>query len=454
MSGTVAGTSALHTDQCLAQIASTDHVTRAFVHVLPDTARATAKASDQRRTAGASLGALDGVTVAIKDNIDIVGLPTAGGIEHYRHAVALRDAAIVQQLRMVGAVIIGKTNLHEAAFGATTDNPWFGRTDNPRRAGYTAGGSSGGSAAAVAAGMCALALGTDTMGSVRIPAAYCGVVGFKPARGALSLEGVMPLSPTLDHVGLLAASAAQIASVWSVFEVPSFDTRVDPMLDPRVDPTVDSMAGTAVGATAPVHPIRQPGAVRLGVVNPLPDGLASADLARLLTSAAEYAQLAGYAVSHVALGALAPSTIRRDGFVLTEIEAALVHAAALAANPEGFSPQLRAMLAYGARQTRARAREIRARLAVAAAQVAALLDGVDALLLPTAPQGAFAHGTRVPDTQADFCALANLGGLPAISIPWGVDHNGMPLALQIVGAAGQNWRVIEIACRLEQARDG
>ena len=417
-------------ENSLASIAARDDALRAFVGVMSDAARAAARAADQRRQAGASLGALDGVAAAIKDNIDIAGLPTAGGIEHYRHAIAQRDAVIVRQLKAAGAVIVGKTNLHEAALGATTDNPWFGRCDNPRRAGYTPGGSSGGSAAAVAAGMCVLALGTDTAGSVRIPASYCGVAGFKPSRGAISVEGVMPLSPTLDHVGLLAVSAAQIASAWGV-------------LAPAAQ-----RGASAPGVVTP----RAAAGLRLGIVRDIPDALASADLTALMASAADRSRDAGFVVVPVSLAALSLSGIRRDAFVLCEIEGAAVHAQAVAANPYGFSPALRAMLAYGARQTKEREAEVRARLHAAAAQVRALLDGIDALLLPATPQAAFAHGTHVPDTQADFCALANIAGLPAISIPWGVNHAGMPLGLQIVGA--DDAHVLEVACLLESARPG
>ena len=202
------------TEQCLHRIAARDAELRAFIHVMPDAARAAAAASDRRRKQNLLLGGLDGITVAIKDNVDIAGLSTSGGIGHYANRIAASDAAIVRRLKAAGAVLIGKTNLHEAALGATTDNPWFGRCVNPLRAGYTPGGSSGGSAAAVAASMCLLAIGTDTMGSVRIPASYCGIAGFIPTRGRLPLDGIMPLSPTLDRVGLLAQSVAVIAGAW------------------------------------------------------------------------------------------------------------------------------------------------------------------------------------------------------------------------------------------------
>ena len=135
------------------------------------------------------LGPLGGMPIAVKDNIDVAGMPSAGGLEPYRGRVAARDALCVERLRNAGATIVGKTLMDEAAFGAVGDNPWFGRCHNPHRHGYSCGGSSAGSAAAVAAGLCEAALGTDTLGSVRIPASYCGVVGYLPSRGLVDKRG-------------------------------------------------------------------------------------------------------------------------------------------------------------------------------------------------------------------------------------------------------------------------
>ena len=161
-------------------------------------------------------GPLAGMAIAVKDNIDVAGMPTAGGMEPYRGRMAARDARCVERLRKAGATIIGKTLMDEAAFGALGDNPWFGRCHNPHRHGYTCGGSSAGSAAAVAAGLCDAALGTDTLGSVRIPASYCGVVGYIPSPGLIDTAGVMPLAPAFDRVGVLACTvddAARVAAV-------------------------------------------------------------------------------------------------------------------------------------------------------------------------------------------------------------------------------------------------
>ena len=410
------------TEQCLDRIAERDPDLRAFIQVMPDAARAAAAASDQRRKQNRVLGGLDGVTVAIKDNVDIAGLSTSGGIGHYANRIAASDAAIVRRLKAAGAVLIGKANLHEAALGATTDNPWFGRCVNPLRAGYTPGGSSGGSAAAVAASMCLLAIGTDTMGSVRIPASYCGIAGFIPTRDTLPLDGIMPLSPALDRAGLLAQSAAVLAGAWH------------------------ALSATA----APDVPLA--GGWKVALARDFP-GEQSPALATMMRSVAHCVRTDGMQCVERTMAALDFPQLRRDAFVLCEIEGAAVHGMALAADPEGFSPRLRAMLDYGARQTPERGAQLRARLYDAAAALASLLDDVDALLLPTTPQAAFLHGAAVPETQADFTVLANIAGWPAISVPWGADAAGMPLGLQLVGKAGSDARLLALAAKMESLRE-
>ena len=161
-------------------------------------------------------GGEPGRRLAVKDNIDVAGMPCAGGMEALRGRIAQRDAPCVARLKAAGYTVVGKTLMDEAAFGATGDNPWFGRCHNPARHGYTPGGSSAGSAAAVAAGVCDAALGTDTLGSVRIPASYCGVVGYLPGRGLIDSAGVMPLMPEFDRVGVLARTIGEAARVASL----------------------------------------------------------------------------------------------------------------------------------------------------------------------------------------------------------------------------------------------
>ncbi|MGB8715446.1 MAG: amidase, partial [Rhodanobacteraceae bacterium] len=163
----------------------------AFVDLRPDMVSDQARAASRRRSEGV-MGRLDGIPIAVKDNIDMAGWPTRAGLPGREQAVARSDAQVVSRLRAAGAVLMGKTNLDEGALGATTNNPHFGATHNPFRHGFTAGGSSGGSAAAVAAGLAAAAIGTDSLGSVRIPASYCGLCALKPTHGEISTRGMLP----------------------------------------------------------------------------------------------------------------------------------------------------------------------------------------------------------------------------------------------------------------------
>jgi len=184
-------------------------------------------------------GGEPGLRLAVKDNIDVAGMPCAAGLEALRGRIAQRDAPCVARLRAAGYTVVGKTLMDEAAFGALGDNPWFGRCHNPLRHGYTPGGSSAGSAAAVAAGSCDAALGTDTLGSVRIPASYCGVVGYVPGRGLIDPAGVLPLMPEFDRVGVLAPSVADAARVASVMAGRALEPRPGASVAELHDPEVD-----------------------------------------------------------------------------------------------------------------------------------------------------------------------------------------------------------------------
>lgn len=416
------GNAVSRTGQALAQIAARAGELHAFIRVFDAEANAAAAASDERAKEGKSLGALDGLIVAVKDNIDIAGVPTTGGIAYYRQVVARADAPVIADLKARGAVLIGKTNMQEAALGATGDNPAFGRCENPLRAGYSPGGSSSGSAAVVAAGLADLALGTDTMGSVRIPAAYCGIAGFKPTRASISLKGVMPLSPQLDHVGLLALTVADVARAWHALQG-------------------EGDMQTALGFKGR----------RVGV---LPDllGVEVADgIAGMMREAQACLRDAGAQVSEARLPWDAVAA-RRDAFLLCEIDGAAVHRAALAQDPEGFSSGLRKLLAYGDRQDAAAVAQLRQRLAAAADLVNNCLQGLDLLVLPTCPQAAFAHGAPVPHTQADFTLLANLAGAPALSLRWGSDAAGLPFGLQLVARPGMDALLLRLGSLLEVLR--
>ena len=337
------------------------------------------------------------LALAIKDNIDVAGFHAAAGMQAYRDRRAEKDASCVAALRRRGAVILGKTLMDEAALGALGDNPFFGRCHNPLRHGHTAGGSSSGSAAAVAAGLCDAALGTDTLGSVRIPASYCGVVGFLPSPGVFSMEGVMPLAPSFDRVGVLA---------------------------PRVRPAADLAALSMAPAKAAI-----------GVIGAVED--AASALSR-----------AGHRI--VQLGTLDWPALRRAALLMVEREGAQVHAALLDDPSSGLSVPVRAALNFGRHADAQRLAKARARLDEAN-KFEEWLTRCEVLLLPTTPQAAFAFDTLPPDSQADFTVPASVLGLPALSLPRGKSAEGLPLGVQLVARRGADALLLGIAAQLEAA---
>ena len=389
------------TEVYLSRIERLNPSLNAFLSVDYDGARAGAEASSARWAQAAPLSPLDGIAVGVKANIAVAGLPWHAGIAAYRHRISSEDAACVARLRAAGAVVLGVLNMHEGALGATTDNPAFGRCHNPHRADYTPGGSSGGSGAAAAAGLCAAALGTDTMGSVRIPSAYCGVFGHKPKRGLVSTEGVIDLSWTLDHVGPHARSAEDCRRV------------------------LEGLSGAPV-ATAdlferPLAVLEYDGQVE---VQP---GVAAAQ-ARVV----EAARTAGFTLVPLRLSDYDYGAVRRLGLLVSEVEGFVVHEAILAERPEGFSQAFAEGLAWGARQPAPKLARAYRELSRLSAEVCGLLAPYAGLLAPTAPQTAFAFDAAVPANQADFTALANITGLPATAFPMGVDADGLPTSMQVM----------------------
>jgi aspartyl-tRNA(Asn)/glutamyl-tRNA(Gln) amidotransferase subunit A len=391
----------------LEMIAREDPAIGAFWHVDHEAARHPAMA-----------GALQGMTLGVKDNLDVAGMPTTAGIAAFRGRIAAQDAPAVAALRRAGAVILGKLAMHEGALGATTDTPGFGRCMNPLRAGFTPGGSSGGSAAAVAAGFVTLAIGTDTMGSVRIPAAYCGIVGLKPTAGLVPRHGVVPLSPSLDHVGMLAATPRLAAR------------GLEAMVIEHAQDAASRPAPHGWRATPEAQP--DPAALRFG----LPQSVLDAPMEPAVRAAWEAAMARlrglGATVAPIATPGWDPGAARRAGLLLIEAEGAALHAQVIddpAAASEGF----RAALAYGRDAGAVRVVRALFRIAEVRAAILRALDAVDVLLLPTAPQRAFAHDTPVPADQADFCAPANFAGLPALAFPWAAGDGGLPCSIQLIG---------------------
>ena len=399
------------TDAAFGRIARLNPVLRAFTALDTANARAAAAISAGRIAAGRARP-LEGVPIGIKANIAVKGLATTAGVEARRHAIADTDAAVVTRLRDAGAVILGHLNMHEAALGATTDNQAYGRTENPHGIGRTPGGSSGGSGAAVAAGLCVVALGTDTLGSVRIPAAYNGVYGTKPTNGLVPADGLVMLEARFDCIGPLAASMSDLAAAMAVLA---------PL---GVARPVARVATLAAVDAAPMEP-----AVRAGY------DAAIAAMRRL-----------GVAVALAPTPALDLGGARTAGFIASARSAATIFAADRATG--GISPGFARLLDIGEAATPATLAAGEAVMAAAAATLHRLLERHDLLLTPTTPQAAFAHG-RAPVTQADFTALANIAGLPALSLPSGVDDSGLPVAVQIIGRAGDDATLLAFAALLD-----
>jgi aspartyl-tRNA(Asn)/glutamyl-tRNA(Gln) amidotransferase subunit A len=417
------------TARCLARIDAQNARLNAFVCVMADEARTQAREADQALRQGRDLGPLHGVPMAIKDLLDVRGTPTTAASRVRDGHVAAADCPAVARLRAAGAVLIGKTNLHEFAFGTTSEDSAFGAARNPLDPTRSPGGSSGGSAAAVAAGMALASVGTDTGGSIRIPAAACGTVGLKPGFGEVPTDGVVPLSRRLDHIGPLARS---VADAWLVHR---------------------ALAGRQAHRPEPAAPA----SMRLAVLRPyfcelLDDSVRARFDAALDGMAAAAVGLREASIPHAR--AIAPVYV-----LLVLADAAAYHGPALDAMPERYTPPVRLRLEAGRyllAEDYVRALNGQEQLG---RDVDAALAGHDALVLPTLPIPAPPLGAKsvrigegeqpVRDVMLRLTQLFSLTGHPAITIPCGRTTEGLPCGLQLVGARGLTDRLVSTALACE-----
>ena len=398
----------------------------AFVDLRPDMVSDQARAASRRRSEGV-MGRLDGIPVAVKDNIDMAGWPTRAGLPGREQAVARSDAQVVSRLRAAGAVLMGKTNLDEGALGATTDNPHFGATHNPFRHGFTAGGSSGGSAAAVAAGLAAAAIGTDSLGSVRIPASYCGLCALKPTHGEISTRGMLPAARRLDAVGILARSVSDLTVLLQVLG--GYDAE-----DPR------SRRRRVALAT----PDWEPGRLRTGVLGDLTDLGVDDAIAEMFQQAVARMEPELGQQQTVDFSDWPLASARRAGLLLMEAEMCNTFAEDLANTDKPVSERFRKMLGWAA--ARSAPEYVVADRVLDASRLKArrLFAQIDVLVTPTTPQTAFALDAQVPDSQADLTSFASLAACPAVSVPMGM-VDGLPVGIQFVGPPGSDLRLLELA---------
>jgi aspartyl-tRNA(Asn)/glutamyl-tRNA(Gln) amidotransferase subunit A len=408
---------------CLEAIERTRASINAFIVVDPARVLDAARAADARIAAGQA-GPLEGLCIAVKDNLDVAGMATTAGMATRRdRAPATEDAPAIARLRAAGAVLLGKLNLHEAALGADNDNPHYGACHHPRRHGWTPGGSSGGAGAAVAAGLCSAAIGTDSMGSIRIPASYCGVYGLKPGRGVVSARGSVVVSRRLDTVGPLARAPGDLAVLLDVLA--------------GHDPACAESQPAAFRAP-------RPGPLRLGVPDYGDLGVAP-DVDRAFRDGCRRLRELGHALVELPAPDPRPGSARRAGLLVCEAEMLVEHADDWRDRRAMFSPLLRKLLAWAEGRSAADFAAADRMLDRATLQVRRWLAECDLVLWPTTPQTAFAFGEPAPANQADLTCFANMAGCPAVSIPLPVADDALPIGLQLIGGAGDELRLLAVA---------
>ncbi len=426
------------TRACLERIEKVNPALNAFITVMAESALAEARVAEGEILRGEWRGPLHGIPVALKDLIDTAGVRTTAASALYKDRIPTHDAEVVRRLRQAGAVIVGKNNLHEFAYGGSSLVSHFGDVHNPWDVGRIAGGSSGGSAAAVTAGLVYAAIGTDTAGSIREPAALCGCVGLKPTYGRVSSRGVIPLSSSLDHVGPLAATVADAAIVLQA--IAGYDSADITSADA---PVADYSAAWREDAKP----------LRVGVLR----GYFFDDLDPEVASAMEHAlrgiQTLVAEVKEVKLDVPTDRTLQLA-------ESYAYHAESIARSPELYQAETVRRIRKGEAVTAAEYIQSRRELEEARRSIGQAFADVDVLVTPTMPMPAPA----IADLKASPEALRpaelkllrntrpfNVWGLPAISVPCGFTQSGLPIALQI---AGPHWRedlVLRLAHAYEQA---
>ena len=417
------------TRACLDQIAKLDTELNAFITVTEDLALQQARQADNEIASGNWRGPLHGIPIAFKDLIDVAGIKTTAGSNQYRDRIAMQDAAIVNRLKQAGALIVGKNNLHEFAFGGSGMISAYGPTRNPWDLTRISGGSSSGSAAAVASGMCLTAFGTDTAGSVRDPAALCGLVGFRPSAAVFSLDGVIPLRKSFDTVGLLTRTAEDAQLI--------FGTLADGARHGEVAPAVDRL---------------RVGVARKGFFDNL-----EPDVEKCIEEALSVFRALATSMSDVTI----EIDVKWTDF---DVEILEYHHQMLADTPELYQPGTLSRLKSCSAISPEEFERAQRGLAATRAEAEKIFDSVDVVLTPTCLVAA----AKVSDLQAmsdkDLRAyevqrlLGNTAPFsllfwPSVSVPCGFTSDGLPVGMQISARPGADAFVLQVARAYQQVTD-
>jgi aspartyl-tRNA(Asn)/glutamyl-tRNA(Gln) amidotransferase subunit A len=426
----------------LRRIATLDPKLKAFITVTDELAQSQALKADQELAAGKDRGPLHGIPIAIKDVFCTRGIRTTCGSTLFAEHIPERDAAAVERLQAAGAVMVGKTNMHELAYGVTSANPHFGTVRNPWDTDRIAGGSSGGSGSAVGAGLVPMAMGSDTGGSIRIPASFCGTVGLKPSFGRVSRYGVLPLDFSLDHMGPLTQCVRDAALTLSA--IAGFDPRDDSCSRRPIEPYL------------PSEPINIKG-LRIGLPENFYFERISPPVADAVRRAARLAEDAGAVVVSLRVPDIAQLNTIGRVILLSEASATMeryLH------RREDFGPDVLALFDQG--------RLLPATDYINAQRVRRVLQQefqsvwkrVDCLFTPSTPTTAPKIGQSTIDIEGEedvriastrLARGLNVLGLPALSLPCGFDEVGLPIGLQIVGPDFQEALILKVGASLEDA---
>lgn len=448
----------------LDQIEKIEASVGAFLTLDAEAALRAAEESDLRRARGESLGAIDGIPYALKDNFCTKGIRTTCASRMLENFVPPYDATVVKRLRGAGAIMLGKTNLDEFAMGSSTETSKLGVTRNPLDIRYVPGGSSGGSAAAVAAHEAAFSIGSDTGGSVRQPAAFCGLVGMKPTYGVISRYGMIALASSLDCVGIFTHTSADCGAVLSSL-VGRDELDATTVAHPATRFSCDRWVGDRPLRVAVVRELLDDGEVSEAVIAATEQAIGAlaehGAIVRSVSLPSPEAALAAYCVLSAAEAS--SNLARYDGIAFGRRTAREGDLFSLYANSraEGFGSEVKRRILFGTYMLSEGKRSLyyerarKARMAIRA-RLDEILSEFDVILTPTTPTAAFRFGTSLTPAQrrrADLCAVyASLAGLPAVTLPFGKDADGMPTGIQLTAAPFAEELLLRVATLLEEVR--